>query len=330
MKEKIVPLIAMLMPLMLLMVFAPALPAQENLPAQESSAAGDLPLWLMMEQGIRAYDEGRLGDALKIFRDVAEKDSSYANVHLWIGNVFSAEGEYDAALVKYQDSLKEGRSFFPASVRTEALYSLAGVYEELGQWDEMDDTLKQIIDEASTEEMPDSRREAMLRNFEMEGPDKLLELYRLKDKAVRKAYQLRGELKLRRGDYEGAIENLMLSLTTVFSLAIDVRRLEDVEYRFVEREMNPGLTKFFTENTALLIEESMSTPELKKYFENIGLFRQLFLMGLALTGIGEGEKAEDILLLVTDHREAGVWYNFARSQISEPDLSIIPLVLQYR
>lgn len=321
MKGKIVTLIAILM---LLLVFAPALPAQET------KVSEALPLRLMMEQGIRAYDEGRLGDALKIFRDVAEKDSSYANVHLWIGNVFYAEGEYDAALVKYRDSLKDGRNFFPASVRIEALYSLAGVYEELGQWDEMDETLEQIINEATTEDIPDSRREAMLRNFEVEGPDKLLELYRLKDKAVRKAYQLRGELKLRQGEYEAAMENLMLSLTTVFSLAIEVRRNENVEYRFVEREMNPGLTKFFTENTALLIKESLKIPELRKYFENTGLFRQLFLMGLALTGMEEREKAEDIMLLVTDHREAGVWSEFARSQISEPDLSLVPLVLQYR
>jgi tetratricopeptide (TPR) repeat protein len=302
-----------------------------NLSAQQTDRqAKNEPLWMMMERGIRDFDEGRLGDAMKIFRDVAEQDSSYANVHLWMGNVFFAEGEYETALVKYKDALAEGRSFFPASVRTETLYRIAEVYQELGEWDRMDETLGLIMEEAAVEILPTARKEAMLRIFIREGPDKLFELYRVKDKAVRKAYQLRGEILLRKGFYEAALESFLLSVSTIFSLAIDVHRYEDPEYLFVKREMNPGLNLFFTENTALLISESMEVPMVKTYFENTGLFRQLFLMGLALYGMGEREKAEQMWLLVTDHREAGIWYEFAQDQISEADMSVLPLVLHYR
>jgi hypothetical protein len=46
--------------------------------------------------------------------------------------------------------------------------------------------------------------------------------------------------------------------------------------------------------------------------------------------MGEREKAEQMWLLVTDHREAGIWYEFAQDQISEADMSVLPLVLHYR
>lgn len=289
------------------------------------------PVWVQMEQGISQYDEGRLGDALKTFRQVVERDPSYANGHMWIGHVFAAEGEYEAARRKYEDALAEGRSFFPRSKRIEAYYSLAEILMNMGDLEQTRIYLERVFDEGREEEFPPSRREAIVRKFIAEGPDKTLELYRLNDKAVRRAYQLYGELELREGDYGKALEHLLFSVMTSLSLSIETRLSEDPEYLFVQTEMNPGLTgQFYTENTARLLIEAGNNRKLSSYFDSIGLYRQLFLLGTALLGIDEAGKAEKIWLLVTDNRSAGIWFEFARRQIGNPDLEILPAALQYR
>ena len=289
-----------------------------------------LPQWLQMEQGIKAYDEGRLGEALRIFRNIAEEDPLYANVHMWLGHVFAAEGEYISAKEKYYDALEKNRNFFPQSERINALYSLVEIARRLEEWDEMETHLRAILKEGKTEPLPEVRVEAMLNKFISEGPDKLLELYRLKDKPIREAYETLGILSLQKENYRGAMKNLLLSITTSLSIAIDVHHSLDPEYSFINYDMNPGLERFFTENTALLLNDSRRVTQLEEYFNTVGLHRQLFLLGMSMLGMGEKEKAERIWLLVTEYQRAGKWANLARSQIGEASLDILPTVLNYR
>jgi len=288
------------------------------------------PLWLQMDRGVALFDEGRLGDALKIFRDVVQRDSSFGNAHMWIGHILAAEGEYEAAVKKYEDALRPGCSFFPGSERVEAYYSLAEISLILGDLDGSRTYLDKVLDLGREEQLPPSRRSAMIRKFIEEGPDKTLELYRLKDKAVRRAYQMYGELELREGRYEEALEHLLLSIMTSLSLVIDNRMHNDPEYVFIQDDLNPGVRRFYTENTARLVVESRRYGDIDEYFTSVGLFRQLFLLGMALLGIDEPEKAQDIWLIVTDNREAGIWFEFAQRQISGPDMKLLSAALQYR
>lgn len=286
--------------------------------------------WQKLEKGISYFDQGQLGDALEQFRLIAAEDPSYANVHMWIGHIFLLEGELEAARSKYEDALESRRNFFPDSKKIEAYYSLAEVNRQLADDEQMEKYLQKILQEGRTEELPESRIEAMMEKFIQEGPDKLLELYRLRDKAVREAYLRLGELALRDSRYETALKYLLLSLTTSFSLAIDAERILNPEYEFMLRDLNPGLETFFTENTALLLERVQEQPKVARYFQSVGIFRQLFLTGMALQGMDEPEKARQIWLLITDHRDAGLWFEFAQEQLGTPDLEKIPLVLQYR
>lgn len=287
-------------------------------------------VWLQMERGIEEYDRGHLGEALKIFRQIIEQDPSYANAHMWIGHVFAAEGEYEAAIGKYEDSLEIGRNFFPRSEKIEAYYSLAETSMRVGDEERSRYCLKQVFEQGREEVLPATRQIAIVEKFLTEGPDKTLELYRLKDKAVRRAYQIFGELELQSGNYNQALEYFLLSIITSLSLAIDVLRSEDPEYLFIQNEMNPGDPNFHTGNTARLLKDVQDHSDLQAYFESIGLYRQLFFLGAALFGMESPEKAQDIWLLVTDNRAAGIWYDFAQGQLVEPDLQIISTALQYR
>ncbi|MFO7731202.1 MAG: hypothetical protein R6V86_10610 [Spirochaetia bacterium] len=289
-----------------------------------------LPQWLRMEQGIQSYDEGQLGSALSIFRTIAEDDPQYANVHMWIGHVFAAEGEYKAAVAKYKDALSDERNFFPQAERINAYYSLAEVARRLEDWESMHSYLQSVVDEAEIDPLPTGRVEAMQKNFLNEGPDKLLELYRINDKAVRLAYEQLGLLALQQENYRSALQHLLLSITTSLSLAIEVLQDRDPEYEFIQHEMNPGLERFFTRNTAALLKKSRDVLHIKEYFNSIGLYRQLYFLGMAMLGSDAEEEAKEIWTLVATHSEAGKWANLARNQLGSPSLEVLPTVLQYR
>ncbi len=289
-----------------------------------------LPQWLQMEKGIKAYDEGRLGTALQIFRNIAEEDPLFANVHMWIGHVFAAEGEYLSAKEKYLDALEDSRNFFPQSEEVNAYYSLAEVSRRLEQWSEMEMYLETILNKAAVEELPVERIDAMTDKFISEGPDKLIELYRLNNKQVRKAYEQLGNLALQKKEYRRALKHLLLSITTSLSIAIDMHGSKDPEYSFIKYDMNPGIERFFTRNTETLLKESRDIAQLNEYFSAVGLYRQFYLLGMAMLGIGESEKAEEIWMLVAEYRRAGIWANLARNQIAEPSLDVLPTVLHYR
>ena len=289
-----------------------------------------LPQWLKMEQGIQSYDEGELGSALSIFRTIAEDDPHYANVHMWIGHVFAAEGEYKAAMAKYEDALSDERNFFPQSERINAYYSLVEVARRLEDWERMHTYLQAVVDEALIDPLPIERVEAMQSKFLNEGPDKLLELYRINDKPVRAAYEQLGILALQQGNYHSALQNLLLSITTSLSLAIEVLQERDPEYVFIRYEMNPGLERFFTRNTASLLKESKEVLHIKEYFNSIGLYRQLYLLGMAMLGSDAEEAAKEIWTLVATHSEAGKWANLSRNQLGSPSLEVLPTVLHYR
>jgi len=289
-----------------------------------------LPQWLKMEQGIKSYDEGQLGSALSIFRTIAEDDPQYANVHMWIGHVFTAEGEYIAAMEKYKDALSDERNFFPQSERINAYYSLAEVARRLEDWDSMRTYLQAVVDEAEIDPLPAERVEAMRNKFLNEGPDKLLELYRINDKPVRAAYEQLGLLALQQENYRSALQNLLLSVTTSLSLAIEVLQDRDPEYVFVQYEMNPGLELFFTRNTALLLKDSIDVPHIKEYFNSVGLYRQLYLLALAMLANDAEDGAKKIWTLVAAHPEAGKWANLSRNQLGSPSLDVVPTVLHYR
>ncbi|MFW6274628.1 MAG: hypothetical protein ACOC2P_02205, partial [Spirochaetota bacterium] len=65
-------------------------------------------------------------------------------------------------------------------------------------------------------------------------------------------------------------------------------------------------------------------------FDSVRLYRQLYLLGMAMLGIDEVEKAEQIWLIVAEYRGSGIWSNLARNQIASPSLEVLPIVLHYR
>ncbi len=282
------------------------------------------PVWLVMERGKRRFHEGTYGAALRVFREVLERKPNNANAHLWVGHVFFTEGEYQAARKKYRDALEHQDTFYPYELRYEALYSLAEIERLQGNDTAFRETMRRIIQEGSRNPLSEQRRSAMDDTFLGQGLDKLLELYRVREKRVRSAYAALGLHALEQERYEEARKQLMLSVSISLSLAIDTVREESFDYAFIREELPVSGEQFIVRNTRRFLQNAKDRSYLVDYFSNIDFYRELFALGAALYGGGHADEAEKVWLITAEHREAGKWSALAREQLGAPDLQNIP------
>jgi tetratricopeptide (TPR) repeat protein len=294
---------------------------------QEQEAGGEPagpPIWLALERGKEHFQAGNYGSALRVFRDILEQQPRNANAHLWVGHVFFAEGDYGAAERKYRTALDLEQNFYPYGLRFEALYSLAEIGRLRGETQLFEETLRRIIAEGSEEQIEARRRRAMRRAFLEQGIDKLLELYRIREKRVRHAYAALGLHAFSEQRYEAAIEQLMLSTCISLSLAIEAVREQEYDWEFIREQIPVRGGDFFTENTRRFLRNAEERSNIAEYFASVGFYRDLFVLAAALHGAGYPEKAEALWLLTAEHREAGKWAILAREQLAEADLAAIP------
>jgi tetratricopeptide (TPR) repeat protein len=283
---------------------------------------------MLMVRGKEAFREGNYGRALSLFRSIVERDQTNADAHLWIGYVFEAEGEYTLALRKYEQSLEHERSFTPYEMRMAARYAKARAAHKLEDPELERDTLEGIIEEGRSDGFSEARMRAVIRNMRSLGPDKVLQLYRLREKRIRKAYSLLAQRSLSNGEYERAMDHYTISFTIAMTAALDEMTRLDPDFTFIRRELPVDGDRFFTENTRLFLETAEAEPRIAEYLRSISLYRELFFLAASMYGLDMEEQAQRLWLIVAEHREAGVWSSLAREQAASPDLSVIPAALE--
>lgn len=298
------------------------------LPAFGQQEAQEQPAWLLMVEGKEAFRKGNYGTALSHFRKIVERDRSNADAHLWIGYVFEAEGEYPLAKRKYEQSLEYERRFTPYDRRIAARYALAQVARKMDDLELYEKTLADIIEEGRSQELSDARVDAVVRKMRSQGPDKVMELYRIREKDVRRAYSLSAEQALREKDYAGAVRNYSLVFGIVMTTAVEEMQRINPGYEFVQEEIPVAGGGFFVSNTRRFLRDAEDEARIAEYFSSIRFYRDLFLFAAALHGIGEEERAETLWLVIAEHRESGVWSVLAREQVAEPNLAELPSILE--
>jgi len=285
------------------------------------------PSWILMLNGREAFRRGNYGTALTFFRSIVERDRTYADAHLWIGYVFEAEGEYELAKSKYLKAIEYERNFRPYEGRVAARYALAGVAKKMNDTDLYRKTLEEIIEEARSDEFSAARIDAVIEKMMSQGPDKILELYRVREKPLRKAYSLLAREALSSQNYEEAVENYTLSFAIAMTTAVEEMERLDPGYTFVQEKLPVVGGGFSLSNTSRFLEEVEGEKRIAEYLENIDFYRDLFLLAAAFYGVGEAENAESLWLLCAEHRESGIWSSLAREQLAEPDLEELPAIL---
>lgn len=289
-----------------------------------SLCAQNTPGWLHMLDGKEAFARGNYGIALSHFRKIAERDPSNPDALLWIGYVFEAEGEFELALRKYRQALDNEKRFSPYQERIAARYALARVLRKMGRKEESLSVLQEIITEMRSGESSDALLAAMQEKMRRQGPDKVLELYRVNEKPVRLAYSLLGEQALLDGDYDRSIAQYTVSFAVAMTTAIEGMKEIEADYLFMQEELPVSGQGFYLENTRRFLAEIEEVKPVCTYLDEIGFYRELFFFAAALHGSGRKAAAKELWLLIKEHRESGIWSSLAREQAAEPDLSVIP------
>ncbi|MFP4267842.1 MAG: tetratricopeptide repeat protein [Spirochaetaceae bacterium] len=300
----------------------------QEIPGDEEINSESPAAWMVMLDGKEEFRKGNFGTALSLFREVADRDETNADAHLWIGYVFEAEGEFELAKQKFIQSLEHEKRFAPHEGRIAARYALARIAEKTEDIGLYKETLSEIIAEGRSKELSDAAIDAMIRHMRTEGPDKVLELYRVREKAVRKAYSLRAEQALREEDYEKAVEDYTVSFAVAMTTAIEALQRRETDYTFIEEPLPVSGRDFYISNTRRFLNNTRDNKKISEYFQSIRFYREVFLFAFALYGAEYTEQAEDLWLLIAEHRESGVWSSLAREQASTPNLEKLPSILE--
>ncbi|TVR01844.1 MAG: hypothetical protein EA403_09995 [Spirochaetaceae bacterium] len=263
--------------------------------------------WMRYEQGVIAFGEGRLGEALRHFRAAATARSPFPEADFWIGRVFQAEGSLDLALRHYEQALLESAHLDPPETQVLIRYQIAEVRRLRGEVGEFERILSEI---AREEEEPrdvaiTGRPQAHLRVLQNQGIDRLMVLYRLQEGF---SHQARRELGVHLADtnrYDEGLPHLLTAAMKGLSTLVDDLRRSQYDYRWTE--------------LGTVIADAWDYAHLRDYIERVELFRTLYYLGLALeTEHPDSDSAEAIWRALSVLPVADQWHLLALQRVPGP------------
>lgn len=234
----------------------------------------ELPSWLILEYGRKAFSEKELGVALRYAREAIEKEGRFfPEAEILIGDVFRGEGNTDLAVKQYEKALASARQLYVLNDKYKILYKIADIHREEDP-ETYEETLRRVLEDDEMYNqavMTDlgTKMTAMLRN---EGLNKLLVLYRLRSYHSLEAHTALGRLYSEQGQWEKAALHFIFSVVTVFSRCIEEYKMYDPEYIFEDADIFLSLTKRYT--------------AIQEYIEHTGLFVDLYYLGAVLQALG--------------------------------------------
>ena len=141
------------------------------------------PSWIVFEKAKLAYKNGDLGQALRLFTIVNEKEGNNPEANFWIAKIFKAEGEYDLAEKQFLKAYNNKKQLYVKSEAIEILYELKDLYFTKKNYKKYESTLIDIIKtETKSNENLDKN---ILKTFNKKGLDQLIILYRINDYSIR-------------------------------------------------------------------------------------------------------------------------------------------------
>ncbi len=264
--------------ILLLMIFATPFFAV----AQEKEIY-QLPSWLILEYGRKAYEEREYGVALRYAREALEKQNGYyPEAEILIGDVFDAEGNKDLAIRQYEKALDMSKQLYVLNEKYEIFYKLGNIYFDRDST-AYEKTLQTILedDEMYKRAVRTDLGMKMISMLMEEGLNKLLVLYRLQSYHSLEAHSALGRLYYEQDQYQKAALHFIFSVVTVFSRCIEEYKLYDPEYIY--------------EDAVLLFELTKRYEAVQEYLRDTHLFLNLYLLGKTMEALnGKTELIKEI------------------------------------
>lgn len=264
----------------------------------------NLPAWLILEYGRKAYGERELGVALRYAREALEKKGHFfPEAEILIGDVFDAEGNEDLAIRQYEKALEMSKQLYVLSEKYEILYKLGDIYEDRDP-EAHEQTLLMILedDEMFQQAIRTDLGAKMINMLLAEGFDKLLTLYRLQSYHSLEAHSSLGMLYFAKGEYEKAVLHLLFSITTVFSRCIEEYKTYDPEYVY--------------EDAGELLQLTKRYDAIQEFLDITNLYMNLFFLGKTMIPLGAEEGfVRELWEICVNHSGDDTIVNFIREEL---------------
>ncbi len=252
----------------------------------------------------RRIGSAAIGNSIQILQTKAAQLQSYPEAEFWIGKAFLAEGETRLAELQFRRALDSSEVMEVPQDRFLVAESLAEVYRAEGRMKDYETALRDVAD--SSELFSKSKanlRSAIERTLAGEGFDTFMGLYRLGEEFPLGAYSKLGAFYLENGRPVAAIY-LAASANIVLTKALAAIRSGEPDYAY------PGL--------AQMLAKIDSDSEARRYVRGTELYRDLVLLGEALSAEGYRENAKDIWRAVAERAGIEPWNRRAAEDFARP------------
>jgi tetratricopeptide (TPR) repeat protein len=262
--------------------------------------------WLLFEQGNAAYDEREFGEALKLYQEAVAKAGIFPEAEIGIGDIYAEEGELDLAISQYKKAYDLRKSFYIPGQQYEVLFRLADIYEKKELYKLMEDSLQLVIrDDVRFNETPTYRMKSQIaKNYADKGIDRMLFLYSFEDTIFAKAHSRLGLFYYRTGRYSPAIDHLLYSIIYRTARMKAFLFGKDAEYEFT--------------SLADLMRRIDAAPELRRYAQDVGFFRDLYYLAGATFANGYPLNGKALWNLIAGSKAADSYADLSRRQAKKP------------
>ena len=271
-------------------------------------ARGELPPWLLYEQGTQLFEQGHYGEALRRFRAAAAERAPFPEAEIGIGRVFQAEGSLELALRHYQTAIEQAFAFEIRETEQLVRYRIADIHRLRGDDRAYVDQLTELANqqEAFSDPALADRRAAYLNVLHSRGLDRLMVLYRVDD-----GFSHRAQRELGIHLYNQRDSDALLHLT--FAVMQGFTRLVE-ELRHIKFDYSYS-------NAAEVLADAREISHLREYLERQEFYRTLYYLGLALEREDQAsESALQIWRTLAQLPEAGQWYRSALQRVGGPTI----------
>jgi hypothetical protein len=253
-----------------------------------------------------------LGNSAERALEELDRLKSYPEAEFWLGETYRAEGELGLALSQYRKAYDSRDLLETAGFADEILYKMSEVHRLRQEYQEMENTLLDILGGASGNGGDPMwaggdrsfTRAAMSRTLENNGVDRFLTLYRHDNTAVEEAHRRLGLFYYASSRHTPAAEHLMFSFLIQNTLLI--REVIRSQYDFT-----------FTTLDALM-EAIERRRDLAAYLDQVEYFRTVYFLSSSLYAAGKALPARQLWVFLAGRAEAGQWQVRAQGQLRSP------------
>ena len=188
----------------------------------QSAESSDLPGWVLYEEGLSLYDQGKLDQALEYFSLSAGAGDLTPEAAYHIGRIYEEEGDYLLAEKQYEKALEDSRFLYIPEQKWQIRYSLAEVYLNRKEFDRYEQLLLSVFDEEMIRDEETIRREhAYVQMLKESGMDKFLLLFRMKLTYSLEAASQLGVFYSREGAWKSSLIKNLYTVLSFYSGGID-------------------------------------------------------------------------------------------------------------